>query len=113
MIILAGVVVTAALSAGCGTAGSHGSGASGNPQDATLAGKVNAWMTSRINAGAFAGNGIVPGDGVVCGQSGLGRMYVSCTVMDQNGHTISTALVTVYNPSDWAHSPINVSFSQS
>jgi hypothetical protein len=110
-VIIAGAVVIAALSAGCGTAGGHSS-TSENPQATTLAGKVNAWMASRINSGAFTGDGIVPGDGVVCAQSALGRMYVSCSILGQDGNTVNTALVTVYNPDNWAHSPINVSFSQ-
>ncbi len=92
--------------------GGHSSVVSRNFQNATLAGRVNDWMASRINSGAFAGDGIVPGDGIVCGPSALGRMFVSCTVMDQNVGTIRTALVTVYDPANWAHSPVNVSFSQ-
>lgn len=108
--ILAGAMVIVA--SGCGTAGGHTSSTTEDPQLTTLAGKVNAWLASRINSGTFVRDGIVPGDGSVCAQSGLGHMFVSCTIMDQNGNTISTALVTVYNPSDWAHSPINVSFSQ-
>lgn len=110
VMILAGAAVIAVLATGCGTARDHRT--TQNPQTATLADKVNVWMASRINAGAFVGDGIVPGDGSVCAQSGLGRMFVSCTITDQNGNTIKTALVTVYDPSNWAHSPINVSFSQ-